>query len=793
MDELVDLQKQERKTARNREFRRKRGIINIEPKLSRAMNNLQKDGINKIVYEGLYTNEQEKKIKAKELLAAQNSIIPIAPQGLIANPGCLPWRMTEEEMQKYQQLREQNPLWNRFRISNDDVKEQAEYMQLIKQSEEKDNGKYDWFVSDEEDQSIKNNSTTATKNNELSSWDSSVEGRTTFKEKLSKIKSNLKGDESSVESTTGEQITKETIKLEEIDVAAFRKDQRNKQKEKVKQQIQLEALAKIHGVTIEEMKRLQDKDNNEELNKTVSKNTSKNQQLSKTNMDSKDTQKEALELKTEPKESLNTEAGNLTKEEIKNKEIKSEKVSSRNASQKKESELTITKDQKKTSESQTSNKDLKGTIKKEKENGSQKEKLIPTNEVKAEKDINSSQKKNRLLKRKSKSPEKKISEIIKKTSQEQKTNLTKKAEIKTIPKSPEKEKHEEGKKTKDLSKKKSSSIKGSVKGSQKQSQSLEQSKLISSSNHSVCKDIIQKSSLPKDPVPKELDFKSSSQTKNLVLKDEKDEDADMKSESHNTMSEKSASSPVKSKKGKKLKSSKKSGKKSGKKSATKKLNKDEDKISETPQKKRDIKAAVKNENELKSDISKAESEPKQAKSVSVIKKKTTRLNKFIETSEEIGKSKKKKQAKEEHQKVLEQIRRVSETNSMSRNSQSSRVTSDNEKQSREDSKRDEEMRKNREHRRMKMKRLIEKEQRYTKKKVVEPIVEQDPESITEKLNLPDCPERLRKALITKKSNKSPNVSQAKSESLSKTGKQSPIKGSGNLSKIQMIEAAFSKK
>ena len=60
MDQLVDDQKQARKTSRNRNFRRKKGAHQIEPKLSRAMNNLQKDGVNRIIYEGLYSNEQIK-------------------------------------------------------------------------------------------------------------------------------------------------------------------------------------------------------------------------------------------------------------------------------------------------------------------------------------------------------------------------------------------------------------------------------------------------------------------------------------------------------------------------------------------------------------------------------------------------------------------------------------------------------------------------------------------------------------------------------------------------------------
>ena len=61
MDELVAKQKQDRKTARNRGNRRRRGMAVVEGKLSGAMYNLQKDGIDKIVYEGLFKNEQDKR------------------------------------------------------------------------------------------------------------------------------------------------------------------------------------------------------------------------------------------------------------------------------------------------------------------------------------------------------------------------------------------------------------------------------------------------------------------------------------------------------------------------------------------------------------------------------------------------------------------------------------------------------------------------------------------------------------------------------------------------------------
>ena len=60
MDKLIEIQKQDAKARRNRESRRRRNQRALEAKLSKSMQNLQKDGIHNIVYEGLFINEKNK-------------------------------------------------------------------------------------------------------------------------------------------------------------------------------------------------------------------------------------------------------------------------------------------------------------------------------------------------------------------------------------------------------------------------------------------------------------------------------------------------------------------------------------------------------------------------------------------------------------------------------------------------------------------------------------------------------------------------------------------------------------
>jgi hypothetical protein len=243
MDELVELQKQERKTVRNRAFRRKKGIQVVEPKLSGAMYNLQKDGVNKIVYEGLFQNEQDKRTKVKNFKGLAIGALA-GPESTSLTAGSVPMKMDRSEIEKYMRLREQNPEWNKYSTTAESFELKAELMkQLNKGSKTTDN--CDWFNSQESSEPSTKDRTTE-QPTESSSCESSLEEGMSFKNKLSKIREGLKH---------GKVKGEKRVKMKEVDLEVERERRKKEDREKVNQDIKIQAMAELRGVSIHQIRK----------------------------------------------------------------------------------------------------------------------------------------------------------------------------------------------------------------------------------------------------------------------------------------------------------------------------------------------------------------------------------------------------------------------------------------------------------------------------------------------------------------------------------------------------------
>ncbi|CAI2385112.1 unnamed protein product [Moneuplotes crassus] len=251
MDELVEKQKQARRTARGRAMRKRRGLIRQEGKLSGAMYNLHKDGVNNIVYEGLFRNEQKKRLNPI-LINSNKLFVSDGTEGKASSGACLPMTLDQKEFERYKKMREENPLWSSYKMTEEDMKTKAEYVRLMGESD-RNGDTLDWYCSENESDSASTdqNRSVNTKMTEDSCDTGSI--ALSFKERMEQIKKGDEGnttDENSVK--TSDTLTKKAKRLP-VNAEEDREKEALKKREIYKQNLQREAKAKMRGISMEEL------------------------------------------------------------------------------------------------------------------------------------------------------------------------------------------------------------------------------------------------------------------------------------------------------------------------------------------------------------------------------------------------------------------------------------------------------------------------------------------------------------------------------------------------------------